>query len=164
MIVICSAGRSGTAWLASVFAAQGLKVRHEWIPLGVVDPDVIADTALLWDIQFVGGLSANDIIILIDRDQESRMASIDKLLGKRDYSRLNELWADLKTALRASPAKLYEMTYERLFDVQTRDVVRNILFAAGHPSDNLNSFWDFFVNIRATNHKAEALCKASLGL
>lgn len=165
MIWILSAGRSGSGWLSSIFAACNCRVVHEWFPTDVVDPDVISDTSLVHDIdQFVGGLSAKDVVIILDRDAKQRLRSVEKLLGKRDYSDVIAKWGQLKDAVRKTHAQVYDMTYEGLFDVTTREVIRHILFAAGFPTDNLNNFFGFMKHQRVTNNTSEALTKESLGL
>lgn len=166
MIKICSAGRSGSAWLANVLSACSLNVVHEFLPYNVVKPDAVSDTTWLWNPnEFWGSLSPEDAVVILDREEEGRMASINKLLGTRDWSVLNQRWKEfLAMSFESTHRHIHRFSYENLFDLTNRDQIRHVLFQQGHSDANLDRHWNFSIGMKTINWKSEMDCKRSLGL
>jgi hypothetical protein len=169
-IYIVSAGRSGSGWLSSVLAGCGLSVVHEWTPFNAVNPDVVSDTSWLWNREtFLASLTMNDVVIVLDRDREDREASVNKLLGKRDWSNVNEQWEKLKDSLIvALPAPkykgLYYVDYKELFSDAGCGLIEEALRVAERDTSNLRNMWDFMRHMRVTNNTVEQMVKESYGL
>ncbi len=164
-IYVVSAGRSGTGWLCSVLAGCGLKVQHEWTPFNVVDPDVVANTEWVWNQgMLLSSLTVNDVVIVIDRDREAREASVNKLLGKHDWSRLHEQWEKLKANVELSPAIKVPLSYGRLHTEESFTLLHGTLRIAERDTSNLRNMWDFMRHMKVTNNTVEQMVKESYGL
>jgi hypothetical protein len=166
MIKIASAGRSGSAWLCNILSGAGLSVVHEWFPYNVTKPDAVADTTWLYSAEeFWGSLSPNDAVIVLDREQPGRLASINKLLGSHDWTVLNKRWHEfLNKAIYSDHRHIHHFNYENLFDLHTRDQLRHILFQQGHSDAGLDRHWNFSVSMRITNQRSELDVRRALGL
>lgn len=167
-IYIVSAGRSGTGWLSSVLAGCGLKVVHEWTPFNVVDPDVVSNTEWLWNREtFLGALTMDDVVLVIDRNREDREASVNKLLGEHDWSQLHEQWEKLKAGVDdwgAALGAVYWLHYKDLFTDFGYIQVDFALRSAKHDTSNLRNMWDFMRHMKVTNNTVEQMVKESYGL
>jgi hypothetical protein len=169
-IYIVSAGRSGSGWLSSVLAGCGLSVVHEWTPFNAVNPDVVSNTEWLWNREaFLASLTMNDVVVVLDRDREDREASVNKLLGKRDWSNVHEQWEKLKEGLEerwvSSPYRegLW-LHYEDLFTELGYTLIAHTLSVAERDTSNLRNMWDFMRHMRVTNNTVEQMVKESYGL
>ena len=166
MIKIASAGRSGSAWLCNILSGVGLKTVHEFYPYNVTQPDAVADTTWMMNPKgFWDSLSPSDTLVVIDRETKGRLASIHNLLGEYDSTYLDQCWADfVLAASEGVHPNTYLFSYESLFDLETRDQVRHMLFANGHSDTNLDNMWNASISMRITNWKSELNVRRALGL
>lgn len=158
MILIASAGRSGSGWLCSVLTACSLTCVHEWFPFNVIKPDAQAETEWVHNQgAFWNALSPNDTLIVLDRNKQARRSSVNRLFGWSNTRDLEDLWSQfVRSASEGAHPNTHFFTYERLFDTETRDRLRQILFAAGHDTSNLDNAFNFLRTMRVTNKASEA--------
>ena len=167
-IYIVSAGRSGSGWLSSVLAGCGLRVEHEWTPYNVVDPEVVSSTEWIWNQRsFLASLTMDDVVIVLDRDREEREKSVENLIGKHDWSLLDQKWEELKASLRElHDSSIHFLRYEELFlwGGNGHKTVESALLLDGRDISNLSNMWDFMAHMRVTNKTSEQIVKESYGL
>lgn len=157
MIYIASAGRSGSGWLCALLTACSLRVVHEWFPFNVIKPDAQAETEWVHDQEaFWNALSPNDTLIVLDRNWKARRAAVKRLFGEQPSHDLDTLWSQFVCkAAEGLHQNTHFLSYEKLFDTETRDRLHHILFAAGHSTSNLDNAFNFLRNMRVTNKVSE---------
>lgn len=169
MIYIVSAGRSGSGWLSTCLMAAGLRTKHEWVPYNVIDPEVVADTSLVWNVDsFLDNLKPTDAVIVLNRDRKEIEASVTKLVGNHDWSVLFSCFERLKEGLQ----------YAAKRGIQVATVEHKLLFGPGGLSRicsllegiypdldyrRLGEVWTFMLHMRVTNKTVEARVKDSYG-
>lgn len=170
MIYLCSAGRSGSAWLCANFAALGLKVKHEGYPAGPEEPDVLSDTSWLWNsgslvnrLEQRNRLRVTDTVIILDRDRKAVERSVKGLVGREcNWDQAFSEWEKLKDAiwnkgltqvLRAG----FKLNYEDMFEPKFPTTLRHILTSSGHRRDihEIQRVWDLFRHFKITNKSSE---------
>jgi hypothetical protein len=166
-IYIVSAGRSGSGWLATCLMAAGLRTVHEWTPHNVIDPDVVADTSLIWSwTNFLRTLKEDDVVIALERPLDEIEASITKLLGWHDWSNLFRQWNEFSQALRLhGTATDVHVAYDDLFTQAGRETIQEGLRSRYPYLDKkcLAEVWDFMGAMRVTNKAVEARVLESHG-
>lgn len=169
MIFLASCGRSGSAWLSTVFCALGLTVRHEGYPV-IPDPDVISDTSWLWNsgtlinnLEQRNRMAIADTVILLDRPRKEIERSVAKLIGKEhNWDRAFAEWERLKDAvwnkgLTQVLRSGFRINYADLFEPKFKATLIHILSSSGHRDkiDDVDRVLNFMWNIRCTNKTSE---------
>lgn len=168
-IYIVSAGRSGSGWLSTCLMAAGLRTVHEWTPYDVVDPEVVADTTLVWNADsFLDSLKPDDAVIVLTRDREEIEASVTKLVGKHDWSLLFSRFERLKEGLQDAAkrgTKVATIDHKYLFGFLGYRSVCDLLSSDYPDIDRLRlrDIWEFMQHMRVTNKSVEDRVKASYG-
>lgn len=174
MIFICSAGRSGSAWLTTLFSACGMKSRHDLYPINT-DVDVESHTGWLWDIDgFCDRLAARsqkhgvcDTVILLSRPREEIENSVATLLNrKEDWSRVFQQWEELQDRVWRTTQILqsgYKVDYRDMFKPEFKKTLKRILWKYPEARSRVDDAWDFLVNMRVTNKAVEQETVESYG-
>lgn len=166
-IYIVSAGRSGSGWLATCLMAAGLRTVHEWTPHNVIDPEVVADTTLVWNADtFLDNLKPTDAVIVLDRDRKEIEASVTKLVGNHDWSVLFSRFERLKEGLRDAAKRgtlVATVEHKHLFSLEGLGRVCGLLERIYLNLDlrRLEEIWDFMQHMRVTNKSVEERVKSS---
>lgn len=150
--------------------AAGLRTVHEWTPHNVIDPEVVADTSLIWSWKnFLRTLKRDDVVICLERPIEEVEVSVSRLLGHHDWSHLFRQWKEFNEALDAAQLRHFaRIQYTELFSDWGCDRVADLLREA-YPDfvrlgyARLQEIWSFMRNMKVTNRTAERMVKESHG-
>ena len=111
---------------------------------------------------FLGALSPHDILIVLDRDEKGRTASVEKLLGPHDWTHLEKAWEEFKTEIKKLPNTTCWIDYKELFSRTTKEKLFQLLYYnTGATTGNFEPMWDLLKNMRVTNLTAEREVKNS---